>query len=80
MGSDRHVAGQVRAHAGIWERAVGVGHRGDGRRRLSQDFGRQVFDVDHLAWGHHRDPMAEVFQLANVARKVKARNPFQGDG
>ena len=39
-------------------------------RRLLAEFRRQVGDVDHLARRHHRQPVAEVLELAHVARQI----------
>src|SRR3954466_2125850 len=44
-----------------------------GAGRLLTQLRRQVARFDHLAGRHHREPMAEVLQLAHVAGKVEPR-------
>ena len=40
-------------------------------------FGRQVGKFNPLAGPHHRHPMANVLELANIAGKRKCREDFQ---
>ena len=47
------------------------------RARLAQ-FGRQVGDLDGLPGRHHRQPVAEVFELAHVAGEVEPAQVAQG--
>ena len=41
------------------------------RRGLSAELGRQVAELDRLPGRHHRQPMAEVLELAHIARKIE---------
>ncbi|MCY1516120.1 hypothetical protein D9M68_507340 [compost metagenome] len=40
-------------------------------------FGRQVFRLDQLRGRHHGEPVADVLELAHVAREVEGREPGQ---
>src|SRR2546422_368744 len=54
----------------VLERREPVGSR---RGALLPELRRQVADIDHLPGGHHGEPVAQVLELAHVARKGKAR-------
>ena len=45
--------------------------------RCVQHFRWQVFGLDDLRWRHHRQPVANVLQLAHIARKTKLAELLQ---
>ena len=46
---------------------------GAGGRRLVAELRRQVSGIDHLSRRHHREPVAQVLELAHVAGKLEPR-------
>ena len=71
---DAGVAAREPALGFLLERRDPVGGAGRGvAGEVCAELGRQVAEVDHLPRRHHGKPVAEVLELAHVARKVEPR-------
>ncbi|ABA47527.1 hypothetical protein BURPS1710b_2767 [Burkholderia pseudomallei 1710b] len=58
---------RLRLHRGL------DGHHAAGRRLRRDEIGRQILDLDRLRGRHHRQPVREILELPDVARKRQRR-------